>query len=93
MARKRSDCCRKSPHRRSGNERRDRDRRTEDSAREREELAALNERLAKEPERDDERLFQRELPDERVVHRRNGYEWLTVDGVPVKRRVVQSTGP
>jgi hypothetical protein len=52
------------------------------------ELAALNERLAREPDAEPVELAPRERPNVKLVQRSDGHEWLTVDGVPVKRRVV-----
>jgi hypothetical protein len=58
----------------------------------REELAAINARLAEEQQRADDDLFPRERQDVQLLQRHDGHEWLTVDGVPVKRRVAHSSG-
>lgn len=63
------------------------------TGRDREEMAAANERLEKERERDTVVSAPRERPDVQLIQRRNGHEWLTGDGVPVKRRVERPAPP
>jgi hypothetical protein len=56
-----------------------------------EELTALNARAAEELERKAERLAPRERPDVKLVRQNDEWQWLIVDGVPMRRRVVSSS--